>query len=95
MVPTVSGYDAYNDGSTRKNSRLSRMLRMMNNILKAANFIGFFLYRRYAKGMHWKASRATVTAITPYISGPRMCTIDYSKTKIRLTYSKQTLDASH
>lgn len=44
---------------------------------------------------YWGTSSSTVTAITPYISGPRMCTIDYSKTKIRLTYSKQTLDASH
>ena len=44
---------------------------------------------------YWGTSSSTVTAITPYISGPRMCTIDYSKTKIRLTYSKQTLDTSH
>ena len=31
---------------------------------RAANFIGRFLYLRYANGMHWKASMATVIAIT-------------------------------
>ena len=42
-------------------------------------------------GDYYYGTSSTVTAITPYISTPRMCTLDYSKTKIRLTYSKQTL----
>ena len=41
----------------------------INNILSAANLIGFFLCLRYANGMHWKASIATVIAITHIYDG--------------------------
>lgn len=41
---------------------------------------------------YYYGTSSTVTAITPYISAPKMCVLDYSKTKIYLTYSKQTLN---
>ena len=40
------------------------MFMTMNKSFKTANFTALFLYLRYANGMHWKASIATVTAIT-------------------------------
>ena len=41
----------------------------MNSSLSDANLIAFFLCLRYAKGMPWMASRATVIAITHIYEG--------------------------
>lgn len=40
---------------------------------------------------YWGSTTSTVTAINPYVTLPAMCSIDFTKTKIKLTYSKQTL----
>ena len=45
------------------------MVSTMLNSFSAANFTGRFLQRRQAKGMHWKASRATAMAMTHTYDG--------------------------
>ncbi|MEG2819643.1 MAG: hypothetical protein RR868_02705, partial [Muribaculaceae bacterium] len=38
------------------------------------------------------SSVETITSIVPYISAPTIVKLDFSKAKIRLTYSKQVLN---
>lgn len=45
-----------------------------------------------SQGSYYVPSTSTVTGIIPFVSWPAMCRINYDKTKIRFTYSKQTIN---
>lgn len=44
------------------------------------------------QGSYYQPGSTTVTGIIPFVSWPAMCRINYDKTKIRFTYTKQTLN---
>ncbi len=41
---------------------------------------------------YYSSGQTYITGVTPYVSGPSMCKIDFSNAKIKFTYSKQSIN---